>query len=241
MVIVIAMLHILHDHITLRQRGEEMVGNWSTASRFSLGVCSLLSIVVILLSLSYHYVGIIWALSCHEQLMISTCIVTRSGSPPKAEIWSWTHCKASSWVQLVSFVFFQLCSLRIEMWQFLTWSMSPTFPPISSSGRQRKPRGPTLYCRETSTCQVGIQVRSEVWRFLYHITLQEFPWTSPNVSSQHERATVNVHLQGKTTDCLNSIICLNMLINIFIHRMYLVNIYWSVGWQDGRWKGHEQW
>ena len=41
--------HILHDHITLREGGEEMVGNRSTTSRFSLGVRSL-SIVDILSS-----------------------------------------------------------------------------------------------------------------------------------------------------------------------------------------------
>ena len=48
-----------------------------------------------------------------------------------------------------------------------------------------------------------LEERSEVWRFcvkqrrLYHITLQELPGTSPNVSSQHERATMDVNLLGK--------------------------------------------
>ena len=95
---------------------------------------------------------------------------------------------------------------------FSTWSMSPTFPAISSSGRQRKPRGPTLYCKETSTCgkkvfeSLGTKMKNKyhitnqknhMSRNKYHITLQELPRTSPNVSSKHERPTVDVNLFNK--------------------------------------------
>ena len=113
------------------------------------------------------------------------------------------------------FQFYQIQALLI--WQFLTWSMSPTFPAIWSSGRQRKPRGPTLYWSETSTFQIRIYSYSEVWslkvldqkRRPYHFAFQELPRTSPNVSSQHERPTMDVDLLKK--------IGLNTTSNSFIH------------------------
>ena len=109
---------------------------------------------------------------------------------------------------------------------FSTWSMSPTFPAISSSGRQRKPRGPTLYCKETSTCgkkvfdSLGTKMKNKyhitnqknhVSRNKYHITLQELPRTSPNVSSKHERPTVDVNLFNKQLICRLSTIVFSIL------------------------------
>ena len=125
---------------------------------------------------------------------------------------------------------------------FSTWSMSPTFPAISSSGRQRKPRGPTLYCKETSTCgkkvfeSLGTKMKNKyhitnqknhVSRNKYHITLQELPRTSPNVSSKHERPTVDVNLFNKQLICRLSTIVFSTLTVRVLPLKTRVNSYYS--------------
>ena len=147
-------------------------------------------------------------------MMMSTCIVTRSGSPPKAAIWSWTHCKASSWVGIGQFYL-------LAGW-LLTWSMSPTFPAIWSSGRQRKPRGPTLYCKETSTWQIGLKSEgfgSKVKALPCHAPTAS--WVQPQCILPAWKTHRGCKPFGKTIDRL---IFKGL---ILIQRMYLLNIYWS--------------
>ena len=70
-----------------------------------------------------------------------------------------------SWVSTNYDFSFRLNPLLLKYWlnwskivssKFDTWfteipRKSPTLPPIWSSGRQRKPSGPTLYCNDTNT------------------------------------------------------------------------------------------
>ena len=134
--------------------------------------------------------------------------------------------------------------------------MSPTFPAISSSGRQRKPRGPTLYCKETSTCgkkvfdSLGTKMKNKyhitnqknhVSRNKYHITLQELPRTSPNVSSKHERPTVDVNLFNKQVICrLSTIVFSTLTVRVLPLKTKVFTItgscgLWSADGSSGVW------
>ena len=144
---------------------------------------------------------------------MSTCIVTRSGSPPKAAIWSWTHCKASSWVGIGQF--YKMAD---------DFSPGPWVQRFQQSDRQED-RGsqevPLCIARRPAPVRLvwTLKVFGQKWR-LYHVTLQELPGSSPNVSSQHERPTVDVNLLERQLIALSLKVWYS-----FIGCSYLTSIY----------------